>query len=584
MRDVTNIKKITSNMKINRQAFTLIELLVVIAIIGLLASISIISLNNARAKARDAKRVADAKQVSTALELFFSDAGRYPTSTDFVNNQLIYSGTTYLANFPTAPTPPDGTCNAGTNQFSYTQNNDGESYTLSFCIGGNIGSVTAGNVCATPGGGIEPCAGSNAGTGVCLSGHAGTQVDPCTVSTASELDDVRNNLSFYYQQTANIDLSSYNTGSGWNPIGSSAHHFTGSFDGGVYTISNLFINRPSTNDVGLFGYTDGATLNNIKLESIDVTGDHSTGGLVGYNSYSSAISDSYTTGVLTGGDGAGGLVGANDNSADISDSHSTVTVTGAGATGGIAGTSWTTGTSITNCYFNGTVTSNGSGDSYGNMHLGGLVGGSNATISDCYSSGTVTGTGTGTNTGGLVGGSWDGGIIEDSYSSAAVISVSNGAGGLIGAAGSNTTISRSYSTGTVSSTANSVGGLIGGQWGTIISNCYSTSAVTGNDGVGGLIGSIGGGGVSSTTNSYAAGLVVGNSNVGGFAGNNWGGGITNSFFDYESTGQSDSSGATSEDTAWMTAGDDSSNNFITTGSWDFATVWTKTNGNYPTLR
>lgn len=65
-------------MKNNKQkGFTLIELLVVISIIGLLSTLAVVSLGNARTKARDAKRKSDIKQVSTALELYNANNGGY---------------------------------------------------------------------------------------------------------------------------------------------------------------------------------------------------------------------------------------------------------------------------------------------------------------------------------------------------------------------------------------------------------------------------------------------------------------------------------------------------------------------------
>ena len=63
-----------------RSGFTLIELLVVIAIIGVLASIVLASLNNARRKSRDARRVTDVKQLQLALELYFDSVGQYPAT------------------------------------------------------------------------------------------------------------------------------------------------------------------------------------------------------------------------------------------------------------------------------------------------------------------------------------------------------------------------------------------------------------------------------------------------------------------------------------------------------------------------
>lgn len=67
---MTNLKR--------QNGFSLIELLVIIIIIVILASVSIIALNGQRAKARDAKRISDVKQVRTALEFYYSDEGAYP--------------------------------------------------------------------------------------------------------------------------------------------------------------------------------------------------------------------------------------------------------------------------------------------------------------------------------------------------------------------------------------------------------------------------------------------------------------------------------------------------------------------------
>lgn len=62
--------------------FTLIELLVVIAIIGILSSLVLASLNSARTKARDSKRLSDMKQVQIALEFYYDKNGQYPEEND----------------------------------------------------------------------------------------------------------------------------------------------------------------------------------------------------------------------------------------------------------------------------------------------------------------------------------------------------------------------------------------------------------------------------------------------------------------------------------------------------------------------
>jgi len=73
------VKFLKKNKYMNKKGFTLIELLVVISIIGLLSTLSVVSLNNARGKARDARRMYDLSTVRTALELYrFDNNDRVP--------------------------------------------------------------------------------------------------------------------------------------------------------------------------------------------------------------------------------------------------------------------------------------------------------------------------------------------------------------------------------------------------------------------------------------------------------------------------------------------------------------------------
>ncbi len=87
-------------MSHRNKGFTLIELLVVIAIIGILSSVVLASLNSARSKSRDARRVADVKQLQLALELYYDANRNYPTTLSAAN--LVTPG--YIAAIATDPT------------------------------------------------------------------------------------------------------------------------------------------------------------------------------------------------------------------------------------------------------------------------------------------------------------------------------------------------------------------------------------------------------------------------------------------------------------------------------------------------
>ena len=88
-------------MNTKKSGFTLIELLVVIAIIGILSSVVLASLNSAREKSRDARRVSDIKQVQLALELYFDDNGGYPIAASYAALDLSTGG--YMPSMPVDP-------------------------------------------------------------------------------------------------------------------------------------------------------------------------------------------------------------------------------------------------------------------------------------------------------------------------------------------------------------------------------------------------------------------------------------------------------------------------------------------------
>jgi len=92
-----------------KKGFTLIELLVVIAIIGILSSVVLASLNSARKKSRDAKRISDVKQLQLALELYFDSNNSYPPGTDLAPLQI--GG--FIPQVPVDPT------NSGSYVYSY---------------------------------------------------------------------------------------------------------------------------------------------------------------------------------------------------------------------------------------------------------------------------------------------------------------------------------------------------------------------------------------------------------------------------------------------------------------------------------
>lgn len=92
--------------------FTLIELLVVISIIGVLTTLILANLSDARARARDSQKKSELTQLKTALRLYYNDNQKYPASAGIITDPAF---STYMKKLPA--------------EFTYTQIDD-DSFTL----------------------------------------------------------------------------------------------------------------------------------------------------------------------------------------------------------------------------------------------------------------------------------------------------------------------------------------------------------------------------------------------------------------------------------------------------------------------
>ena len=312
---------------------------------------------------------------------------------------------------------------------------------------------------------------------------SGTSGDPYIITSKADLQAMENNLASYYELGSDIDGSG--TGEGFDPI----LLFTGQLDGKGYTISSLFINRPTEYYVGLIGSANGnIVLKNISLTGVDITGIGTMGALLGYAGSGKVvdIDNCNSAGSITGTNGqVGGLVGL-VTEGTIDDCWSSCTVingSGGDQTGGLIG--YNIDAVITNCYATGAVTS-------ADGRVGGLIGEDwTGTLSKCYATGNVSG------------------LHE--------------VGGLIGRVNSNPNIDDCYARGSAAApTDYYAGGLIGLNDSGVIDDCYSTGAATCVD------------------PNYAGGLIGVNNGT-----------VTNCFWDTETSSNATSDGGTGKTTAQM---------------------------------
>ena len=228
------------------------------------------------------------------------------------------------------------------------------------------------------------------------------------VEDVEQLQAINTNLSGNYALRNSIDATGTEQ-KHFTSIGSDNNAFKGKFDGIDYNIFGLNI-KETGNNVGLFGYTDGATINNVTLVGGSITGGNNVGAVVG-NANNTILNNVVNSAAVSGNSNVGGIVGSATNSA-IKDAINTGTINGSGDNvGGLIGnlqnSKFIEATDTTKEVEKGLIgNSYNLGDVSGNGHnVGGLVGSaSNSTIGDdtnlVYNRMDVTGA---YNVGGIVG-------------------------------------------------------------------------------------------------------------------------------------------------------------------------------------
>ena len=394
-----------------------------------------------------------------ATSITFNTLGT-TSSVDIANAKVFYTTNTNFSissQFGTTITNPNGTFIVNATQELSSGNNYfwlayeiASGATEGNVVDGQCTSVTVDSVSLTPT--VTNPAGSRTIDRL-YSGGNGSSADPFQIANLDDLEELMNSSDYwdkYFIQTTNIDATdtqSWSAGNGFTPIGNFSTYFSGNYNGQDHIISNLYINRDSTDYMALFGAVRWADISNLELSSVQITGQNYTGGVVAYVN-GTEISSCKVSGTINGRTYVGGISGYLF-SARISNSENSATISGRNQVGGVAGYMEQNSDILYSLNEGGVSTTMG--------YAGGITASSDlGEISECCNTGSVN-----TNNNDVAAG-----IAAEFYMSA---------------------IYNSYNTGNVSG-ADWIGGLIGVNESSIVEKCYSTGSVSGVDYTGGLIG------------------------------------------------------------------------------------------------
>ncbi|MEN6308811.1 MAG: SdrD B-like domain-containing protein [Anaerohalosphaeraceae bacterium] len=282
-------------------------------------------------------------------------------------------------------------------------------------------------------------------------GGQGTSTAPYLIYTAEHMNQIglnKSDWSKHFKLMADIDMSAY-TGTQYNIIGNASTKFTGTFDGNGHVIRNLtYSTYTVVMYIGLFGYTQNATIINLGIENVFLyTGGSYAGGLTAWQE-AGTITDCYSTGMVVASSTStyvGGLVGRSSGTITRCSSEGTISATStvaAAYAGGLVG--FLTSNTLSSACSTASVTAS----SASNAYAGGLAGLQTAsTITSCFSTGPVHAS------------------SPTAY-----------AGGQVGFQGAGTTLQKCYSTGLVTAAAATAyqGGLLGSKSGDVTNSFWDT--------------------------------------------------------------------------------------------------------------
>ena len=354
----------------NRKGFTLVELLAVIVILAIIALITTVVVINIIETVKIRKYKVEEKSLEKAAELYYTNSQIFPFQDEISLNTLVEKG--FINSVK-------DTGNGSTCEGKVIKDNNGE---LKGCLKcSNYVTEGCGYVIE------QEIKDENPGV-ICGSGK-NEDYDKQTECHIKSVEDLVafsylvNNGKTFEGKTVyldkDLDITNYakeksyvdpdkealydingdgektslkdemTTDKGFQPIGTNEKekNFKGKFEGNAYTISNLMINRPNEDNVGLFGYIKGidsdnyATIVGLNVENIKVNGKKYVGGIVGYIHSYTDINEVTVSGNVSGeANFIGGIVGYiyNENySVNVTSVISNTNVTGNQYVGGLIG-------------------------------------------------------------------------------------------------------------------------------------------------------------------------------------------------------------------------------------------------------